>query len=261
MTEYIDDCCLCDCYVVHEMDWPFCPACVARPLAERNALFRAWTTDLRMADRPTAENAFDVLIDGRIYPLHRSGAYIHPPAVHAALDTASETDLQFFLDTLVVADFYTAAGTYRGRDASGIGIADQHGATATVDDDVRRLVAAMYAILETWPSGHAIAWEWDASTEPADTRIHAETICGDGLGYHEAFSRGLSADFLAAHLIGRSRVFGTTLEVFCRGCGDVTLPLPLPIEADEQPLCDLCRQRGETTRGDMRGGDAPCHPS
>jgi hypothetical protein len=119
-------CCLCDGYVLHESDWPYCPTCVALPIAERQAIFKAWAGRLARASQLTLP-VFDVLIAGVVYPLRRDADYIHPPAVHEAFSTASETDLRFFLDTLDVDDWFTGNGTYRGRDSAGIGIVGQDG--------------------------------------------------------------------------------------------------------------------------------------
>lgn len=70
---------------------------------------------------------FDVKIGGRIYPLVRDVAHVHPPELHHHLgtDTTSNTPevaLQRLLDA-VVADHWFKDGIYVGRDPFGIGIA------------------------------------------------------------------------------------------------------------------------------------------
>ena len=107
---------------------------------------------------------------------------------------------------------------------------------AALGVELLRLLSAGGAVLETWPNGRATAWEWCAALDPADTRINAETVVGEGSGFHEAFVRGLPASYLADHLVNRSRGFGTTLTAFCYDCGDETVAIP----ADDDPVCAKC---------------------
>lgn len=51
-----------------------------------------------------------ITIDGTVYPVYRDAARTHPVAVHDALGTSSEAELQRVLDTLNVSDWYDADG-------------------------------------------------------------------------------------------------------------------------------------------------------
>jgi hypothetical protein len=152
MTETFGACCLCDGDILERGD-SFCPTCAQLPFEERSAIFRSWAATLRLAERAVAIRVFDLRVEGVIYPLSRNAAHVHPPAVHQALETTTETELQFFLDTLMIEDFFTYDGTYRGRDAAGIGIVgqdkgtidgterhdgDREDGTQPGDDEVRR---------------------------------------------------------------------------------------------------------------------------
>jgi len=61
-----------------------------------------------------------ITIDGTVYPVYRDAARTHPVAVHDALGTSSEAELQRVLDTLNVSDWYDADGQHRGPDANGM---------------------------------------------------------------------------------------------------------------------------------------------
>lgn len=61
-----------------------------------------------------------ITVDGVVYPIYRDVAHVHPGAVHAALGTASEAELQRLLDQVSVHDYYDADGVYRGPDPYGL---------------------------------------------------------------------------------------------------------------------------------------------
>lgn len=65
-----------------------------------------------------------ITIDGTVYPIHRDVAHRHPEAVHQAMGTASEDDLQHALDTLHVFDWYAADGSHLGPDINGLEMFD-----------------------------------------------------------------------------------------------------------------------------------------
>lgn len=111
---------------------------------------------------------------------------------------------------------------------------------AALTVELERLLSSGVSVLETWPSGtKGTAWLWTPTIEPTDARIYAETVIGaDAFSErHEAFIRGLSAQYLADHLVNRARGFGTTLEAFCLDCGETTLAIPT---ADNDPVCAAC---------------------
>jgi hypothetical protein len=59
-------------------------------------------------------------VAGEVYPIHRDVTSEHPRAVHAALGTTSETELQQYLDDCRVADYYGDDGKHLGPDDSGL---------------------------------------------------------------------------------------------------------------------------------------------
>jgi hypothetical protein len=61
-----------------------------------------------------------ITIEGRTYPIHRDVTHKHPEAVHEALGTASEAELQHALDTLHVSDWYDGDGQHLGPDTNGM---------------------------------------------------------------------------------------------------------------------------------------------
>lgn len=65
-----------------------------------------------------------ITMDGTIYPLLRDVAHTHPEAVHRALGTFSESELQRTLDTLNVSDWYDRRGNHLGPDANGLEMFD-----------------------------------------------------------------------------------------------------------------------------------------
>lgn len=126
---------------------------------------------------------------------------------------------------------------------------DRDAKYATLQAELTRLLSAGVSVLETWPSGTlATAWEWSAQGRPEDARINAETVVGEGSGFHEAFVRGLPASYLAEHLTNRSRGFGTTITAFCCDCGEDTVAMP----TDDDPVCPKCSEK----RQDIEPPDA-----
>ena len=105
--------------------------------------------------------------------------------------------------------------------------------------EVARLASAGVTLLETWPGdSRATAWRWYLTdfNDPKSARITAETLVGAGsVGEHDAFIRGLSPEYLADHLVNRSRGFGTTVTAFCFDCGDETVEI-----TDDDPVCAKC---------------------
>jgi hypothetical protein len=61
-----------------------------------------------------------ITIDGETYVLLRDVAHQHPPAVHQAMGTASEVELQCGLDRCNVDDWYDAHGRHLGPDVNGL---------------------------------------------------------------------------------------------------------------------------------------------
>jgi hypothetical protein len=59
-------------------------------------------------------------IDGAVYPIHRDVTRIHPRAVHDALGTRSEAELQMYLDDCHVLDWYDSDGRHLGPDDKGL---------------------------------------------------------------------------------------------------------------------------------------------
>lgn len=57
---------------------------------------------------------------GVSYPISRSVTDIHPQAVHDALGTSSESDLQYYLDQCHVSDWYSEDGQHLGPDSAGL---------------------------------------------------------------------------------------------------------------------------------------------
>lgn len=66
-----------------------------------------------------------ITIDGNTYPVHRDVAHRHPEAVHQAMGTASEAELQAGLDTLNVSDWYDGDGNHLGPDVNGLEMFDE----------------------------------------------------------------------------------------------------------------------------------------
>jgi hypothetical protein len=61
-----------------------------------------------------------ITVNGVVYPVYRDVAHHHPDAVHAALETENEAELQRGLDTLNVSDWYGADGKHLGPDINGL---------------------------------------------------------------------------------------------------------------------------------------------
>jgi hypothetical protein len=61
-----------------------------------------------------------ITVDGVTYPIYRDVAHTHPAAVHEAMGTASEAELQHGLDTLHVTDWYDGEGKHLGPDVDGL---------------------------------------------------------------------------------------------------------------------------------------------
>jgi len=76
----------------------------------------------------------EIDVRGTTYPIHRDVATSHPSAVHEALGTTSESEIQRVLDGLNATDWYDKEGRHLGPDDSGLAmyILDEDG------DDVYR---------------------------------------------------------------------------------------------------------------------------
>lgn len=61
-----------------------------------------------------------ITVDGVVYPIRRNAAHEHPAAVHLAMETSSEAELQHALDGLNVSDWYDARGRHLGPDCNGL---------------------------------------------------------------------------------------------------------------------------------------------
>jgi hypothetical protein len=72
------------------------------------------------ANPMTTTIRMQITVDGVTYPIYRDVANRHPDAVHRAMGTASEDELQRALDTMHVCDWYAADGSYRGPDVNGL---------------------------------------------------------------------------------------------------------------------------------------------
>ena len=65
-----------------------------------------------------------ITVNGATYPVYRDAARTHPAAVHDAMGTSSEAELQRAIDTLNVSDWYDADGKHRGPDVNGMEMFD-----------------------------------------------------------------------------------------------------------------------------------------
>lgn len=63
-------------------------------------------------------------VDGVIRQISRDATHQHPDAVHAAMGTSSETELQRALDGMNVSDWYDARGRHLGPDCDGLEMFD-----------------------------------------------------------------------------------------------------------------------------------------
>jgi hypothetical protein len=59
-------------------------------------------------------------VNGEVYPIHRDVTGEHPRAVHAALGTHSEEELQQYLDDCHPQDYYGDDGEHLVPDDSGL---------------------------------------------------------------------------------------------------------------------------------------------
>jgi len=61
-----------------------------------------------------------ITVDGTVYPIRADATHEHPRAVHAALGTSSEDELQQYLHDCRAADWYDDGGEHLGPDDSGL---------------------------------------------------------------------------------------------------------------------------------------------
>lgn len=100
---------------------------------------------------------------GAVYEIHRDVAHRHPEAVHAALGTTSESDLQHALDTMSVDDWYQG-GQHLGADIDGLEMRyDDDGLEARVEHDGHIYIASVMgpdvSISEDWVWAGTGRWD------------------------------------------------------------------------------------------------------
>jgi hypothetical protein len=61
-----------------------------------------------------------LIVNRKSYVIHQDSACIHPPAVHAALGTRSEEELQQYLQDCDPREYYDVNGQHLGADESGL---------------------------------------------------------------------------------------------------------------------------------------------
>lgn len=61
-----------------------------------------------------------ITVGGVTYPVSRDVAHRHPAAVHAAMGSRDEIELQRILDNMNVSDWYDGNGTHLGPDEDGL---------------------------------------------------------------------------------------------------------------------------------------------
>lgn len=61
-----------------------------------------------------------ITVDGKAYKIHRDVAHTHPAAVHEAMGTESEAQLQAVLDGQNVSNWYDRDGNHLGPDEFGL---------------------------------------------------------------------------------------------------------------------------------------------
>lgn len=73
--------------------------------------------------RKYTNSLIEVTSDGKTYPIQRDVASHHPKAVHDALGTHSEHQIQYMMDHLDVRDWYDAqTGKHLGVDQWGLAV-------------------------------------------------------------------------------------------------------------------------------------------
>lgn len=65
---------------------------------------------------------YQITVNGQVYPIIRDVTTQHPRAVHEAMGTKIESELQYCLDQLSVHDWYDEGGNHRGPDENGLEI-------------------------------------------------------------------------------------------------------------------------------------------